>query len=250
MRPSLRLIIIAIVGLAAWETATEMRILPAFLFPKPTDTAAWFADALVRGDLLVHIGATLRRLFSGFVLGASAAPILGFAVGLSRRVGDWVDPIVRALHPVPKIALYPFLLVFLGVGEASLTLVPALSAFFPLFINTASGVRQIRPVYLDLVRVCGGRKWDRLRHVALPGSLPNILAGARISLNSALVVTIGVEMLSSQTGLGGQLWLSREILRLEMMWSLLFLVSAIGSLLTLVMNGIGRWLAPWTHSID
>jgi ABC-type nitrate/sulfonate/bicarbonate transport system permease component len=232
-------------SLAAWEAAVGAKLLSSFLFPPPTEIAQAIREGVSAGTLPRHMTATLRRLFLGCFMGGGFGLILGFLVGFSRRAGYAIEPLVAAIHPVPKIALYPFLMVLFGIGETSLQLVPALSAFFPMFVNTVAGVRQIRPVYFDLVKTCGGQRREALLHVALPGSLPNILAAARLSLNSAFVVTIGIEMLSAQSGLGSLLWLSRETLRVDVMWSLLFLISALGASLTFSLERLGAVLTPW-----
>jgi NitT/TauT family transport system permease protein len=108
-----------------------------------------------------------------------------------------------------------------------------------------AGVMEINPTYYEVVDNYGGNTFDAFRKVVLPGSLPFVMSGARLSLRSALTITIGVEMIFSNTGLGSILWLAWETMRLTDMWSVLIIVSVIGMSMTWLLELAKKRLTPW-----
>ncbi|HUG38510.1 MAG TPA: hypothetical protein VML54_16240 [Candidatus Limnocylindrales bacterium] len=142
--------------LALWEIASRLAILSPRYFPPPTVVAAVMADRLVAGELAGEVLVTLTRLGLAFVLAAGPGVGLGLLMGMLRPVRDAFEPYVAFLFPVPKIALLPFLLIMLGVGEAAFVLTGAISAFFQIVISTMAGVQTMDPRFLE--RRCGARR--------------------------------------------------------------------------------------------
>jgi NitT/TauT family transport system permease protein len=163
-------------------------------------------------------------MLSGGVLGL----LLGAWMGWSRPVRLVVDPFVAAFHPVPKISILPLLMIVFGIGEAPKIILVALAAFFPLLLNTMTAVRQINPLHLEVARHYGATGIKLVYRVILPASLPLILIGVRLAINSALVITIAVELLSARTGLGAVIWLAWQTLRTEELYVALFATALIG----------------------
>lgn len=197
-------------------------------------------------DFWLTLSATLFRLMAGLLIGCSAGLLLGWVMGASRPVRVAFDPVVAALHPVPKLAIFPIFLVLLGIGEASKVALVALTAFFPMVINTLAGVQQIDRTYLDAAANFGASGRTLLRHVILPASLPMALAGLRLAVNSALVVTISIEMLSARQGLGAQIWLAWQTLRTEELYATLVVIAVIGLIMNQVLALIAHRSMPWS----
>ncbi len=200
----------------------------------------------------MHLSATLLRIAGGLVIGGAAGLLLGLAMGSWRGVRTVIDPIIAAIHPIPKLALFPLLIVVLGIGERSKIAAVAVGAFFPMVLNTMAGVRTISPVHLDLARNYGASTWQLFRRVLLPGSLPMILTGLRLSTNVAFHATIGVEMVGSRIGLGSLLWLSWQTFRIEQLYATLTVIAVVGVSLTILLREIARRSAPWLpeHQVD
>src|SRR5690606_6881689 len=129
------------------------------------------------------------RLGAGVLIGGTAGLLLGWAMGASRPLRVAGEPLVAALHPLPKLAIFPIMLVLLGIGEASKIALVALTAFFPMVINTMAGVQQIDRAYWDAAANYGATGRALVRRVIIPGSLPLALVGLRLAVNGALVVT-------------------------------------------------------------
>ena len=237
--------IATLVILLVWEIAVRIGYISALFFPAPSSVANHLLAQIVDGTLWPHVGATLIRLSSGFVVGGCTGLVLGLLMGWSEPIGKVLDPFVAAAHPLPKIALLPLAMVLLGIGEASKIAMVAVATFFPMLINTMSGVRQLDPIYLEVAHNYGTPLHKLFTRVILPGSLPFILAGARIALNTALVITIAVELLTAKMGLGGIIWLAWQTLRMEQLYVALLVTMLLGIASNRVLHFVGRRAMPW-----
>ena len=233
--------------LLVWELFARAGKLSPIIFPAPTIIVAAFIKALVKGKFTEDTLISTFRVLSGFLIGGGAGLLLGLVLGWSRRIRRVLDPIVAALHPIPKFALLPMILIFFGLGESSRTAMVSIGAFFPMLINTMVGVLQINPTHYEVVENYGATRLDVFRKVVLPGSMPFVMSGARLSLKSALTMTIGVEMVFGNSGLGSVLWLAWETMRMTDLYSALLIVSILGIGITYILEWAKRFLIPWQH---
>ncbi len=231
--------------LIIWEVLARFKVISAIIFPAPTLIIQTLITGIIGGEYTMDLYYTFTRIIGGFFIGGSAGLVLGLIMGWSRPIRKILDPIVAALHPLPKFSLLPMIIIIFGIGESSRIAMVTLATFFPMLITTMAGVMEINPTYYEVVDNYGGNTFDAFRKVVLPGSLPFVMSGARLSLRSALTITIGVEMIFSNTGLGSILWLAWETMRLTHMWSVLIIVSIIGMGLTWVLEKAKQKLTPW-----
>lgn len=232
-----------------WEVMAQAGLASKIIFPAPSRILVNLYNGILSGKFFNDAVFTFTRIFSGFFIGGGTALVLGLIMGWSRRIRRIIDPIVAALHPVPKFALLPMVIIFFGIGEASRTAMVSIGAFFPMLINTMVGVMQVNPTYYDVAQNYGASRLDLFRKVALPGSLPFIMGGIRLSLKSALTITIGVEMVFGNTGLGKGLWLAWETMRMQDMYAILLIISAIGFGLTWALERMKKILIPWHQDV-
>lgn len=232
-------------GLGMWEALSRLGLVVPSVLPPPTSIVRALYEALASGDLLPHLGITLGRLAAGVAVGGTAGLLTGLAMGWSSRLRGFADPFVSVVHPVPKLALLPLLMVFFGLGEAPKILVIAATSFFPMALNAMAGVRQISPVHFDVARSHGASRGQMLRRVVIPGSLPTVLTGVRLATNVALVTTVAVEMIAAQRGLGSQLWLSWQIMRVDLLLATLTVIALLGVMVNRGMRLLARRAAPW-----
>jgi len=240
-------ILFAAAVVVAWELWAGGKGTSAILFPPPSVIGATLLKQAGNGELLKTVGATLRRLAAGVVLGGVPALFLGLLMGFSAKVRAAVDPLVAAAHSIPKIAVLPILMILLGIGEAPKIVVVAAAAFFPLLINTMAGVRQISPIHFEVAHSYGASAPRVFWRVLLPGSLPQILSGARLALNGGLLITIALEIVAARTGLGAAIWLAWQTLRVEELFAALVVASALGVGFNATLVRLEKRLVPW-HS--
>ena len=244
-RWSARFFIVWIAILAGLEILVRTRIEKSLFLPAPSSVAVSLGKMIADGSLGVHLGATLGRIVLGLLTGAGLGVVLGLAMGTSRKLRRVIDPLVAALHPIPRLAFFPLLIVVLGVGESSKLAGVALGAFFPMLLNTVAGVRGMNPVHLEIARNYGASRRQMFLHVLLPGTMPLMLTGLRLSANAAFHSTIGVEMVGSRTGIGALLWLSWQTFRIDHLYAILVVIAAIGIGLATLIRWITQRSAPW-----
>lgn len=231
--------------LAVWEWKVRTGNWPALFFPAPTTIAGTLWQLTINGELAFHLEATFRRLLPGFVMGGTSGFVLGLAMGWSARLRAAIDPIIAALHPIPKLSLLPLMIIIFGFGEPSNLAIVAIGTFFPMLISAMAGVRQIDPVHVDVARNYGANTLAIFTQVVIPGSLGMILTGVRLALNMALLLTITVELMVAQEGLGELIWFAWQVLRVDEMYASLIVVAALGVGFNLLIKGLTRWLVPW-----
>lgn len=236
-------LLVVIIAFWQWQSSRPGSV--AILLPPPMAIVKEFWVLLVSGQLVRHLGATLARTVSGFLLGGIPGFLLGLWLGYYAAARRVADPWIGALHAIPKVTLLPFFMIALGVGESSKIAVVAVSAFFPLLINSMAGVWQISPIHFEVARNCGARPLKIFIRVIFPGSLPLALAGARLSLNIALLLAITVEMIGATTGLGAMIWEAWQTLRVEDLYIGLVLAAALGVGIRGVISWLALRLTPW-----
>ena len=239
------LLFLLAVALLLWEAGVRAGLISALFFPAPSTIARSLLEMMASGELWIDLKATLSRLGLGLCIGGGLGLLLGLLMGWSRRLRSIVDPLVAALHPIPKITILPLIMIVLGIGEASKVALIAIATFFPMLINTMAGVRQIRPIYFEVAENYGARQHHVFGQVVLPGSLPLILTGARLALNTALVLTMAAELLAAQEGLGATIWLAWETLRTEDLYAVLLVIALLGSGFNRGLQYLAWRLVPW-----
>jgi ABC-type nitrate/sulfonate/bicarbonate transport system permease component len=234
--------------LVVWELLASRKVISVLFFPAPSTIVKALVRMLTDGTLGASTLASLRRLFLGFLVGASTGLLLGLAMGWSSRIRAIMDPVIAALHPIPKLAIFPLLMIIFGLGEFSKIVAIALAAFFPVLINSMTGVRELNPVYFDVAKNYGASRWKTFTRVVVPGSAPMVLSGFRIGVNMALVITIAVELLAANQGLGVLIWFGWQTFRIEELYVSLFVTAFLGILINYMLVGASRVLVPWSNT--
>ena len=238
-------IVVPLAALGLWEWSVRAGLVSPLFFPAPSVIAMAGMRMLRSGELGRHVGSTLYRVVAGFALGGLSGLIVGLVMGWWPRLRAVMDPLIAAAHPLPKIALLPLIMIFFGIGEISKIVAVAISAFFPMLINAMAGVRQIHPIHYEVARNYGASPGRVLARVVMPGSLPLVLVGARLAVNSALLVTIAVELISAQEGLGSAIWLAWETLQTEKLYVGLFVIAVLGVAINRLLQMLTHVLTPW-----
>jgi NitT/TauT family transport system permease protein len=238
--------VLILAGLAgSWELLVRAGAIGSVFFPAPSAVAAAVWRIVVSGDVVTQAAVTMMRTLAGFGLGAGTGLLLGFAMGAWPRLHALLDPLIALAHPIPKIAVLPLILIVFGIDEASKIALGALVSFFPMLINTVAAVRNISPTYFEVARSYGASPTRVFTRVMVPGSLPLVMAGARLSLNVALMMVIAAELLIAQRGLGQRLWFSWQTMRIADVYAWLVVTGCLGVLL----NALLAWAAvramPW-----
>ncbi|HEY6416273.1 MAG TPA: ABC transporter permease subunit, partial [Acidimicrobiales bacterium] len=155
--------------------------LPDFVL-SPVEVARHFAGAVASGELFPHVGASLVRSLPGFALGTGLGVGLGLLAGVARGFDQMLSPMVFLTYPVPKIVMLPIFMLWFGIGDLSKVLIIALACFYPSFVNAYHGARATPTILVWSALNMGAGRWQIFRKVVLPGALPLVFAGVRVSL--------------------------------------------------------------------
>jgi len=196
----------------------------------PTDIAATLWQLLASGDLISDALASMSRSYSGFVLGAVCGVAIGLLSAVWRQAQAFFDPLVSTLYPVPKIALLPVIITWLGFGDVSKIVLISLAVFFPTFINTLYGARSTPVNLVWAARNMGANRFYIFWHVVLPAALPQIFTGLRSGLALSFVVLFATEMVGSHNGLGDMIIRAEEAMRYDWMYAAILTIGLLGFL--------------------
>jgi NitT/TauT family transport system permease protein len=231
-----------------WQLAVSTRFLNPGLFPPPSEIAASFGAYAASGELARNTAWTLGRLIAGCLIGGIPGTLIGLAMGMNRWVRAYFQPVVALLYPIPKIAILPLLYFIFGTGEQAKWAAVAIGVFFLMVINTEAGVRQIDPIYLDVARAYRIRPASFYFRVLLPGALPNIYAGIKLSIGIAIVLAVASEFQLTRVGLGFAIFNAQQLLDVDRLYAALVAVSLLGCILTYGLDLTERWAIPWRRA--
>ena len=238
-----------VLGLAAlvlaWEGVTRTGWVPPLFLPSPLGVLAAGAEMLATGELGVHVATSLQRIVLGFGLGALGGVSVGLAVGVFSLAEAIGNPLIAATFPIPKIALLPLLILWLGIGEASKVAVIMLGVFFPMAINTYTGVRNADPLLIRAAVSFGAGRWSVIRKVMLPSALPMIFAGLKLGAGTSLLLLVAAEMIAANSGIGFLILNAQNLMETTKLMVGIVLLSLLGLASHWLLVRVERVALPW-----
>jgi NitT/TauT family transport system permease protein len=228
--------------LALWQGLAASGMAPAALLPAPAAVFRRLAEQLANPVFLQHTATTLFRLFAGFSIAVVLGVTLGVAASSNSTVEAFIQPVVRVLAPLPKIALYPALILILGFEHASKIALVAADAVFPILLATYQGTSAIEPKLVWSALAAGTSRRRALVTVVLPAAMPSVLTGCRIGLVISCIVVFLAEMITSTDGLGHLLVYASRSFQTVDMFVPLITISALGLLLNAAFTVLRGWL--------
>jgi len=195
--------------------------------------------------LAEHLGFSLFRVIVGFLLGALVGIPLGYAMGLSNWFRGWFDPIVEFMRPVPPLALIPLVIIWAGIGEVGKIILLFLAALWIMAIAARSGVSGVRISKVHAAYSLGASKWQIMRHVIIPNSLPEIFTGARVAMGVCWGTVVAAELVAAEKGAGMMIMVASKFQSTDIVLMGIILIGIIGFTIDMLMRWAERWLVPW-----
>lgn len=217
----------------AWFGATRTGWVQESILPSPVTVAHAAYEQWANGTLWTDIGVSLARVMVGFGFGMTAGLLLGTAVGLSQFNHDLLDRSLQMLRTIPHLALVPLVILWLGIDEAPRIILVALGTLFPVYINTASGIKNVDVKLLEMGKSYGLSRKDLIREIIIPGAMPSILVGIRYALGVAWLTLVIAETIASRNGIGYMVQNARELLRVDII------------IFAILLYALAGWLADW-----
>jgi ABC-type nitrate/sulfonate/bicarbonate transport system permease component len=232
-------------AIALWQAASAARLIDPLFLPSPLQIVAALRDLIAGGDLARHFAASLMRIGIGWLIGAAAGVVVGALIGLFTTWRSAGLPFISALFPVPKIALLPLLILWFGIGEASKVATIALGVFFPMAISTFAGVDNVPRNLIRMAQSFDVPFWRIVRSVVVPGMLPSVLAGCRISAAIALILMVAAEMIGANVGIGTLVLTSGNLMQTDKLMAGIVAISILGLAIGAVIGALERTLLRW-----
>lgn len=233
-------------GLALWELAVRGFELPSYLLPAPSEVAQVMAEKAWL--LLDQLQYTAFAAATGFIIALAIALTLGALIAASPAVERVLYVWLVVFHAIPKVVVAPLLLVWIGFGLKSSIIFVVVFTFFPMLVNTVTGLRSAEPDLLLLTRSMGGNAWQTLRTIRLPSALPSIMSGIKISITLAPLGAVIGEFVASNKGLGHMLIQSVGSLEVPTAFAAVVVVSILGIITWYFAEYLERIAIPWHAS--
>lgn len=237
---------LACVGLLlVWQFASLA--LNSDSFPTALQAIQAIPSILGDKDSLVNFGASLRRMTIGFSFAIAISIPLGLLMGRSRAVASFFNPLLMVIYPVPKAALMPIIMLWLGVGDLSKTLVIFLGVSLPVIYHSFEGAKNVEEKMLWSGAAMGLSAVQRLVRIVLPAALPEILTGCRTGLVLALITMITSEMIARQSGAGNILFNALDMGQYDTVFAMIIIVGAMGIGLDALFERLRARLVRWSE---
>jgi len=231
--------------IAAWQAASTIGLLPPLFMPSPAAVLRALAELWADGTLVQHVSASLGRIVPGWIIGTATGLAIGLAMGIFSAARAAGLPVVAALFPIPKIALLPLLILWFGIGEPSKIATIALGVFFPTVISAYSACDSVPRNLIRMGQSFGLPATDIVAKIVLPGAMPGILAGFRISASVALLLVVAAEMIGAEHGIGAFVLTAGNLMQTDQLLAGVAMLSVLGLLISWGLGSLERFVLRW-----
>lgn len=248
-RPVLLINVLSVIGfLGLWAAATELGWISPIFLPSPVAVANEGQKLLTTGDLWIAVWASSKRVFLGFALAGVVAVPLGILMGVWWPAKAILDPFVSLLRPLPSITWIPLTMLWLGIGESQKIMIVFMGSWIYILLYTIESTKRVDPMLIRAARNLGANDFAVMTNVILPGALPGILAGLKVTLAISWSCVLSAEMIAAQTGLGAMIWMAKDWGNLPLVLLGMVCISITVLIADVAANWIERALQPWERT--
>ncbi|MEK3915785.1 ABC transporter permease [Paenibacillus sp. FSL H7-0331] len=231
-----------------WQVLGATGVVDTFFLPTPWEIIKGFKELFVTGELLLHIGVSVGRAASGFLLGGSIAFLFAVWTGFSRRSENLIDPSIQWFRMIPNLAIAPLIILWFGFSETSKIVIIAVGSFFPIYINTFIGIRSVDNKLFEVAKVLQFNRYKQIVRLILPSSLPNVLLGVRLSLAISWLSLVVAELIGASAGVGHMILFSSQSARTDLVFVGVIIFAIIGKLIDSLVKYLDRKWIRWRDS--
>lgn len=240
----LGLILPVVIALLWWIVTTFTNMSHALL---PSIPEVWntFCKFLKDGTLAADLSRSISRVLKGYVIAAVLGLTLGSAMGMWPTLRSMVQPLLTAVRQIPVIAWIPLIILWSGIGELSKVIVIAIASFFPIAVNTLSGIQAVPEGYLEVAKLYRLSRWQTFRKVCFPCALGQILTGFKLGMGSAWMAVVAAELIASSSGIGYRLNYARGLLQSDAVILCMIVIGLVGIILDWILTRLFALFLPW-----
>lgn len=234
-----------ILFLSAWELLSRFAVVDPSVIPPLSAVIGSLVQGFTDGVLPANIAVSLERSGLAFAIAVSLAIPLGLFMGSFRRFEEIVDPLLQLFRQTSALAIYPIFILQLGLGETSKVTIICWAAFFPVLLNTISGVKLVDQRLIEMARVLGASRAEVFRRVVLPAAIPAIFVGLRLSATISLLLLVAAEMIGATKGLGFLIINSQYNFQIPLMFASILVLAVIGLTVNYILLALQRRFCRW-----
>lgn len=238
-------LIVPVIILIAWIIYTQKGLIAPSLLP----TVAMVKDACIEmlnsGQLQKDLLISIQRVLKGFVAASLLGIVLGTMMGMFKPVRLMLEPFITTIRQIPMIAWFPLIVLWFGIGESSKVIIIVLAAFFPVLVNTLSGVAGTPEGYIEVARLYKLSKWKTFTKLYLPHAIPQILVGLKLGLSVSWMAVVAAELVAATSGIGFRMNDARSMMRSDRVIVCMFVIGFVGILMDKLVTVLFNSLTPW-----
>ncbi len=235
--------LVPVLLVVVWQASSSFGWLSTRILPAPLAVVSAFWTLAVSGELWTHVQVSAGRALIGLAIGGGLGLLLGLLTGSVRFFETLLDSSIQMVRNIPALALIPLVILWFGIDEAAKLFLISVAVFFPIYLNTFHGIRNVDPGLIEMGRTYGLSRWGLYTQIILPGALSSILVGLRFSLGLMWVILIVAETISAQAGIGYLTMNAREFLQTDVVLVGILLYAALGKLADVFARGLeNHWL--------
>lgn len=230
-----------------WELVCRTGVVSSLFLPAPSQIISALLTLIADGEIGVSLAASMYRILAGFAVGSLIGLAVGLVTGTSALADKIGSPIVNAIYPIPKIALLPLFILWLGIGELSKVTIIALGVFFPVAMNAYSGVKNVDTLLIKVAVSFNASWWKTMKSVVLPNALPMIFAGLRLAAGTSLLLLVAAEMIAAQVGIGALILHYGDLMITDRLMAGVIVLSLLGLIFNLLLQWLEKKAVPWKN---
>jgi NitT/TauT family transport system permease protein len=229
----------------SWEVIARLGVVDNFILPPLTDVLKAYGKLIASGDLFVHVGVSLKRTGSGFVLAVIIGVVLGVISGWFSRFEKYLDPLLQFFRNTSVLAMFPVFILIFGLGESTKVAIVFWGSIWAALLNTIGGVKGIDPILIKSARSMGISTFNLFRKIIIPAALPEILTGIRLAAGTAIIILVAAEMLGANRGLGFLIFYSQQMYEIPTMYAGILTISILGVLINFLLVKLEHKAVAW-----
>ncbi|MDF2606307.1 MAG: transporter permease [Bacillales bacterium] len=220
--------IIPTILIVVWQLLSQLGVIESRLLPAPTVVISKISTLIQDGSLWAHIGVTLYRIFFGFLIGVSAAVLIGALVGYFKTAEYLLDPLIQAFRSIPSLAWVPLFILWMGIYESSKITLIAVGVFFPVYLNIVSGIKGVDRKLIEVGKIYNFTSFHLIKKIILPASLPSFLVGIRSGLGLGWMFVVAAELMGASKGVGYLLVVGQNTYSPDLVIASIVLIAILG----------------------
>lgn len=240
--------ILPVIIVLVWFYATTYGDIPKGILPDIPRVGKAFSDMVRSGQLQEDLLISLTRVVKGFLLSAVLGVLLGSLIGMFRPVKELLLPTITVIRQIPMIAWIPLIILWCGIGELSKVVIIVLAAFFPILVNTESGMESTPEGFIEVARLYKLSPWKTFIKVYLPHALPQILVGLKLGLGVSWMAVVASELIAATSGIGYRMSNARSMMRSDIVIVCMLVIGLVGILMDKIIGLLFSFITPWKRA--